>query len=109
MPPDNDDCFDHFEVEVEDNEYEFFLEKLKWWYENESREFHHKHVDADDEYFLLKYCPEIHKKIRAKLEEIAIEKWGEAIKKDLFNFDILIGYQPYIDIYGEEYLDPNAY
>lgn len=105
----DDDCYDSFKVEVSDEEYNVFLQKFKWWNENERAEFNKKHADADDEYFLLEHCPLIHKKIRAKLEEIAVAKWGETIKKDLFNFDIFIGWQPYIDIYGEDYFDPNDY
>lgn len=109
LPLLNDDWYDRFKVEVSDDEYDLFLQKLQWWNENEIEEFKKKHVDADDEYFLHEHCPLIHKRIRAQLEAIAVAKWGEPIKKDLFNFDIFIGWQPYIDIYGEDYFNSNDF
>lgn len=73
-------------VELSEQEVRELLRARNAWFA--SKEFKKWDVDNDEEYFLIKYVPTIHTKVRKALEEQAPSIWGEKIIPELSNVDI---------------------
>jgi len=99
--PNNDDWTD-IPVPLSDDEFnELSIAAYNWI---ESGEF--KNVNADDEeFFLHKYCPQIHQRVRELLEQKAVDLWGESIRENLFDFDIYIPEEAYDYMYHKDYME----
>jgi hypothetical protein len=86
-----DNMFDDWveiNVELSDEEVMELLKARKEWVESD--EFKIWDSDNDEESFLHKYVPNIHKKVRKALEEQAPSIWGKKIMPELFNVDIYL-------------------
>ena len=87
-----DDDWVDIDVELSYDEVAELLIKRKTWFESdEFKEMHGRTID-DEEYFLHKYVPHIHKKVRKAIEEQLPSILGEEI-------------MPQVDIYVPENLD----
>lgn len=53
-------------------------------------EWKNRHCDADHEYYIRNYCPEIHKKVRSTLEEYCKRHFDQAVVNELDQADIFI-------------------
>jgi len=51
-----------------------------------------RHCDADDEWFIRTYCPEIHKKVRETLKEYCVGHFDQEIVDELDQADIFIAW-----------------
>lgn len=89
LSPEIDEMFDDWipiNVELSEQEVRELLRARNAWFASE--EFKKWDVDNDEEYFLKKYVPNIHAKVRKALEEQAPSIWGEKIIPELSNVDI---------------------
>lgn len=89
LSPEIDGMFDDWipiNVELSEQEVRELLRARNAWFASE--EFKKWDVDNDEEYFLIKYVPTIHAKVRKALEEQAPSIWGEKIIPELSNVDI---------------------
>ena len=83
--------YEDLPVELTDEEFkELCLAQMKWMSSGEWKEHRKSHPDADEEYFLNKYCPKILCKVRNTLLEHATEIWDERIIPHLDQADIYI-------------------
>ena len=80
------DDWDSISVELSDEEFSDLIKARKTWYS----ELKKSDLVDDDEYFLHKYVPNIHQKIRKALYEQAPSIWGEKIMPKLHNVDIYL-------------------
>ena len=72
LPSEIDNMFDHWveiDVELSDEEVTELLKARQEWFASE--EFKKWDSYNDEEYFLHKFVPNIHKKVRTALEELA--------------------------------------
>jgi hypothetical protein len=76
------------DVELSDEEVTELLKARQEWFASE--EFKKWDSYNDEEYFLHKFVPNIHKKVRTALEEQAPDIWGEMILPVLYNVDIYL-------------------
>lgn len=86
-----DNMFDHWveiDVKLSDEEVTELLKTRQEWFASE--EFKKWDSYNDEEYFLHKFVPNIHKKVRTALEEQAPYIWGEKIMPELYNVDIYL-------------------
>ena len=95
------------EVELSDDEVVRLLRARKAWFTGEEIKEKGNTV-TDEEYFMKKYVPDIHSKVRKALEEQAPSIWGDKIIPELFNVDIFLGDE--LDhIYIECFIDWDGY
>ena len=78
------------EVELSDDEVVRLLRARKAWYTSDEYKKDRGTTITDEEYFMKKYVPDIHSKVRKALEEQAPSIWGDIIIPELFNVDIFI-------------------
>lgn len=82
----------HLSMDIEDwfftlpvrfcpNEYQQLRDARDKWEQTE--EWINRDSDMDEEYFLLKYCPNILDKVRASLKEYCIEHFSEDVINEL--------------------------
>lgn len=78
-------------VELTEEEFEALCSAhKKWIMSGEWREHLRSYPDADEEYFLNRYCPDILCKVRNTLLEHATEIWDERIIPHLDQADIYV-------------------
>ena len=75
------------DVELTEEEVSALIKARNVWIESE--EFKNNIVD-DEEYYLRRYIPPIHQKVRKALEQQAPYIWGEEIMSELCNVDIYL-------------------
>lgn len=101
------DDWQTIDVELSDDEVVKLLRARKAWYT--SKEFMEMgDTVTDEDYFMMKYVPDIHSKVRKALEEQAPSIWGDIIIPELFNVDIFIT-DELDSIYTECFVDWEGY
>ena len=101
------DDWQTIDVELSDDEVVKLLRARKAWYT--SKEFMEMgDTVTDEDYFMMKYVPDIHSKVRKALEEQAPSIWGDIIIPELFNVDIFIT-DELVSIYTECFVDWEGY
>jgi hypothetical protein len=92
LPSEIVNIFDHWaeiDVELTDEEVTELLKTRKEWLSSE--EFKNKGAGIeDDEYYLYKFVPGIHEKMRKVLEEQAPLIWSEKIIPEIDDLDIYL-------------------
>lgn len=83
-----DDWYEGFPVSLTKLEFKELCDAQKIWIQTE--EYKKWPSDGDEEYFIKKYCPSIHLKVREALKQFALNRWGEEIIDELFNADIYV-------------------
>ena len=83
-----DDWYEGFPVSLTKLEFKELCDAQKTWIQTE--EYKKWPSDGDEEYFIKKYCPSIHLKVREALKQFALNRWGEEIIDELFNADIYV-------------------
>lgn len=79
--------YEDFIVELSDDQFRRLCETL--YKLKESKELYSQQpMTDDDEWWLHKYLPDVHKIVRDELEKRAPEIWDEGIMPQLFNADI---------------------
>ena len=83
--------YEDLPVELSDEEFEALCAaQKKWMSSGEWHEHMKSYPDADEEYFLKKYCPDILCEVRKTLLEYAPEIWDERIIPNLNQADIYV-------------------
>ena len=95
-------------VELSDDEVVKLLRARKAWSISEEYKNDRGTTITDEEYYLKKYVPNIHSKVRKALEEQAPSIWGDIIIPELFNVDIFLG-EELDHIYCECFVDWDGY
>ena len=87
-PPYDDEWFQEFEMELTDEQFERICKAHRSWIDNE----HFKERDCllDDEFFIKRDLPDIWAMLRAKINELALQLWGEGIREHLDQLDMYI-------------------
>ena len=57
------------------------------------KEWKNRYDDADDEYYIRKYCPDVHKKVRDTLKEYCVRHFDKEVVNELDQADIYIARQ----------------
>lgn len=83
-----DDWYEEFPVLLTNEEFEELCKAQKKWMQTD--EWKNRDSDADEEYFIKKYCPGIYPRVKTSLKDFAVSKYGEGIVKELYNADIYI-------------------
>lgn len=81
LPGEFDDMFDDLQtvdVSITEKEAADLITARKEWFASE--DFKNSDAADDEEYFLHRYVPSIHAKVRKAIEEQAPSIWGEEIK-----------------------------
>ena len=84
------DDWQTIDVELSDDEVVKLLRARKAWYTSKEYKKDRGSTITDEEYFMKKYVPDIHSKVRKAIEEQAPSIWGNKIIPELFNIDIFI-------------------
>ena len=83
--------YEDLPVELSDEEFETLCAAQKQWMTSGEWHEHNKSFpDADEEYFLIKYCPDILSKVRKTLLEYATKIWDQRIIPHLDQVDIFV-------------------
>lgn len=103
---DNDDWYGDFPVLLTEEEYNAMLETHKKWYKSEEWI---ENKEQDDEFFLHRYCPDVHKKVRAALNDYAIKNWRDEVVRELDQADFYMPDEIYYESDPEFYEDAQSY
>lgn len=96
LPSDPEDWFFTIPVRLTIAEIEALLKAEKEW--EQTDEWKSRYDDADDEYYIHKYCPDVHKKVRDALKEYCIGHFGQDVVNELDQADIYIARQDRFDM-----------
>ena len=114
LPLDIEDWFFTIPVRLTIAEIESLRKAEKEW--EQTDEWENRYDDADDEYYIRKYCPDVHKKVRDTLREYCTRHFNQDVVNELGQADIYIArqddfdmeqyYYDYLKDYLIEYDDP---
>ena len=91
-----EDWYGDFPVSLSDAEYAELLDEHKKWYK--TKEWYEiNQPDANDEYFIHRFCPQIHKKVRESFEQFARNHWENEITLQLDSADLFLPDEIYED------------
>ena len=91
LPLDIEDWFFTIPVRLTIAEIESLRKAEKEW--EQTDEWKNRHSDADDEYYIRKYCPDVHKKVRDTLREYCTRHFNQDVVNELGQADIYIARQ----------------
>ena len=103
---DDDDWYGDFPVMLTKEDFDTMLSEYKKWYKSD--EWHDSLKNDDDEYFLLHFCPVIHKKVRAALQQFAEQNWRKEVVDGLDQADIIMPDEIYHAVDPESSMDAQS-
>ena len=87
-PPYDEEWFQEFEMELTDEQFDRICKAHRSWIDNEH--FRERDCLLDDEFFIKRDLPDIWAMLRAKINELALQIWGDGIREHLDNLDMYI-------------------
>ena len=91
LPLDIEDWFFTIPVRLTIAEIESLRKAEKEW--EQTDEWKNRHSDADDEYYIRKYYPDVHKKVRDTLRKYCTRHFNQDVVNELDQADIYIARQ----------------
>lgn len=85
-----EDWFFTIPVRLTIAEIEALRKAEKEW--KQTDEWKNRYDDADDEYYIRKYCPMVHEKVRKTLEEYCKQHFDEDVVNQLDQADMFIAW-----------------
>ena len=86
--PYDDEWFQNFEMELTDEQFDRLCKAHRKWIDNEN--FIGRDCLQDDEYFIHRDLQDIWELLRTRINELAINIWGEGIREHLDQIDMYI-------------------
>ena len=87
-PPYDDEWYQKFEMELTDEQFDRLCKAHRKWIDNEN--FIGRDCLQDDEYYIHRDLPDIWELLRTKINELALQIWGEGIREYLDQTDMYI-------------------